>query len=239
MNDRKPLRCLVVDDEPPAREMLMRYIAEMPALTLQGTCGNALEALERLQSEGTDLLFLDIHMPQLKGTDLLRILRQPPPVILTTAFPDYALEGYELDVVDYLLKPVRFDRFIKAVNKVLQADRTQPEPSAPPEKAPESPFVYIRADRKMVKVPLSEILYVESMKDYVKVVTQNGPLLTKQSITAMEAMLPGRAFLRTHRSFIVSIEKIRAYTHELIEMDKIEIPIGKLYRQQVLKVLGG
>ena len=238
MNDRKPLRCLVVDDEPPARDLLARYIGALPALELQGTCANALEALGRLQTEGTDLLFLDIHMPQLKGNELLRILRNPPPVIFTTAHPEYALEGYELDVADYLLKPVQFDRFLKAVGKVLDGvNLTAAEPVAG--KPDAAPFVYLRVDRKMVKVPLADILYVESMKDYVKFITRTGVLVTKQSITAMEAMLPESDFLRTHRSFIVSKAHVRAYTHELLEVEKTEIPIGKLYRQQVLRALGG
>lgn len=239
MTERKPLRCLVVDDEPPARELLSRYIGALPALELQGTCAHALEALERLQSEGTDLLFLDIHMPQLKGNELLRILRNPPPVIFTTAHPEYALEGYELDVVDYLLKPLQFDRFLKAVGKVLESTGSVAPESPPPRGDAPAPFLYLRVDRKMVKVPLEDILFVESMKDYVKVNTRNGVLVTKQSITAMEAMLPEAHFLRTHRSFIVSKAQVRAYTHELLEIGAAEVPIGKLYRQQVLKALGG
>ncbi|RYY95157.1 MAG: response regulator transcription factor [Chitinophagaceae bacterium] len=237
MNERKPIRCLVVDDEPPAREVLSRYIAALPALELQGTCANALEALERLQTEGTDLLFLDIHMPQLKGNELLRILRNPPPVIFTTAHPEYALEGYELDVTDFLLKPVQFDRFLKAVGKVIDGAPAPEAAATRPEAA--TPFVYLRADRKMVKVPLADIFYVESMKDYVKVTTRSGVLVTKQSITAMEAMLPESEFLRTHRSFIVSKAQVRAYTHELLDIGNTEVPIGKLYRQQVLRALGG
>lgn len=236
MPDNHPIRCLIVDDEPPARDVLRRYIAEVPLLTLAGECGNAIEALGLLQHQGVDLMFLDISMPQLKGTDLLKILKHPPRVIFTTAHAEYALEGYELDAVDYLLKPIQFDRFLKAVNKVYQV--VAPNGVQQKEELKKESFVYFRVDRKMVKVMLEDILYAESMKDYVKVFTRNGPIVTKQSITSLEAMLPECAFIRTHRSFIVAIDKIRSFTSELIEIDRTEIPIGKLFRQGVLKVLG-
>ena len=244
MHMTKPIRCLIVDDEPPARDIIRRYIAEMPMLELAGECGNAIEALGILQHRSIDLVFLDIRMPQLKGTELVRTLKNPPRVIFTTAHADYALEGYELDIVDYLLKPIQFDRFVKAVNKTLQPAKNFEGPEdMPPAAAFESEprkeaFVYFRSDRKMVKVMLQEILYVESMKDYVKVYTTTGVIITKQSITSVEAMLPDASFIRVHRSFIVSIGKIRSFTHELVEIDKMEIPIGKLYRHEVRKVLG-
>jgi two-component system, LytTR family, response regulator len=237
MPDAKTIRCLIVDDEPPARTIIRNYIADMPMLQLAGECGNAIEVLSFLQQQPVDLLFLDISMPQLKGTELMKILKHPPRVIFTTAHAEYALEGYELDAVDYLLKPVQFNRFVKAVQKAFQfAAPVVTEPVAPEEERKES-FVYFRADRKMVKVMLHDILYVESMKDYVKVVTAGGVLVTKQSITAVEAMLPEQAFVRTHRSFIIATSKIKSYTHEVIELEKGEVPIGKLYRNSVLKML--
>ncbi|AXY76749.1 DNA-binding response regulator [Paraflavitalea soli] len=243
MNELKTIRCLVVDDEPPAREVIRRYVQDVPTLHLAGECANAVQALGALQQQAIDLIFLDIRMPQLDGTTFLKTLKNPPKVIFTTAYPEYALEGYELDVVDYLLKPVRFDRFLKAVNKAFplgsqQADTTSvlSTPAAQEEKKSES-FVYFRADRKMQKVMLHDILYIESMKDYVKIVTTAGTLITKQSITSVEAMLSEKLFVRTHRSFIVAIEKIRSYTNELIEIETTEIPIGKLYRNGVMKML--
>jgi len=243
MNELKTIRCLVVDDEPPAREVIRRYVQDVPTLTLAGECANAVQALGVLQQQAIDLIFLDIRMPQLDGTAFLKTLKNPPRVIFTTAYPEYALEGYELDVVDYLLKPVRFDRFLKAVNKAYPLGSQQADaasvfsaPTAPEEKKSES-FVYFRADRKMQKVMLHDILYIESMKDYVKIVTTSGVLITKQSITSVEAMLSEKLFVRTHRSFIVAIEKIRSYTNELIEINSTEIPIGKLYRNGVLKLL--
>ena len=239
MQSSKALRCVIVDDEPPAREIIRRYVAEMPLLDLVGECANAIQAITLLQQTKVDLLFLDIRMPQLNGNDFLKTIRNAPRVIITTAYPDYALEGYELDVVDYLLKPIHFDRFVKAVNKTLQLTQFVPEAetvSAETETAAEL-FVYFRADRKMVKVMLKEILYVESMKDYVKIVTTSGSIISKQSISSVEEMLPEKKFVRTHRSFIVSLEKIRSFTNELIEIGNTEIPIGKLYRNTVIKML--
>jgi len=207
-------------------------------LELAGECGNAMEALNILQHRPVDLLFLDVRMPQLKGTELVKILKNPPKVIFTTAHADYALEGYELDVVDYLLKPIQFDRWVKAVSKAFQTVWPPEGAMASSEGARKDSFVYFRMDRKMVKVMLQDILYVESMKDYVKVHTSDGIIITKQSISSVEAMLPEQSFIRTHRSYIVNIDKIRSYTHELIEIDKVEIPIGKLFRNGVRKVLG-
>jgi DNA-binding LytR/AlgR family response regulator len=240
MHNPPPIQCLIVDDEPPARDVLRRYIESLPSLALSGECGNAVEAMGFLQRQPVDLLFLDIHMPQLKGIDLLRILSNPPKVILTTAHAEYALEGYSLDVVDYLLKPIQFDRFLKAVSKAFQyAKPIASNPITPAnEEVRKEPYIYLRADRKMIKVLLQDILYVESMKDYIKVFTTNGIIVTKQSITSMEAMLPEQSFIRTHRSFIASVGKIKSFTSELIEIEKAEIPIGKLYRSQVMKQLG-
>lgn len=264
MSDIKPIRCLIVDDEPPAREVIRRYVQDVPTLLLAGECSHAVQALTFLQQQAVDLIFLDIRMPQLDGTAFLKTLKNPPRVIFTTAYAEYALEGYELDVVDYLLKPVRFDRFLKAVNKAFPvaagsgslaldnmpagiivpgmtatgfpADITTTG-FAVEDKSHES-FVYFRADRKMQKVMLCDILYIESMKDYVKVVTRHGMIITKQSITSVEAMLSDKLFVRTHRSYIVAVDKIRSYTNELIEIEKTEIPIGKLYRNGVMKVIG-
>jgi two-component system, LytTR family, response regulator len=238
MDEPQTIRCLIIDDEPPAREIIRRYVQEIPTLQLMGECANAIQALTALQQHPVDLLFLDIRMPQLNGTDFIKTLKNPPKVIFTTAFSEYALEGYELDVVDYLMKPIRFDRFLKAVNKAYPLTGSALKPAAPTvieEKKNES-FVYFRADRKMVKVMLDDILYIESMKDYIKVNTVHGVIITKQSISSVEAMLPEKLFVRTHRSFIVSINKIKSFTNELVEVDKTDIPIGKLFRNGVMKV---
>jgi two-component system, LytTR family, response regulator len=240
MSEGTIIRCLIVDDEPPAREVIRRYVEEVPMLQLVGECPNAVKALSILQQQTVDLLFLDIRMPQLDGTSFLKTLKNPPPVILTTAYTEYALEGYELDVVDYLVKPIRFDRFLKAVNKAFPLNGNLPEAAAAPviaEKKNES-FVYFRADRKMIKVMLQDILYIESMKDYVKIFTlSQGVIITKQSITSVENMLPGNLFVRSHRSFIIAVNRIKSFTNELIEIENAEIPIGKLYRNGVMKAL--
>jgi DNA-binding LytR/AlgR family response regulator len=240
MNDTQTIRCLIIDDEPPAREIIRRYVQEIPSLQLMGECANAIQALTVLQQQSIDLLFLDIRMPQLNGTDFIKTLKTPPKVIFTTAFAEYALEGYELDVVDFLMKPIRFDRFLKAVNKAypVNGSPTALKPVAAPvvEEKKNDSFVYFRADRKMVKVMLDDILYIESMKDYIKVHTMQSVIITKQSISSVEAMLPDKLFVRTHRSFIVSINKIKSFTNELVEIDKTDIPIGKLFRNGVMKV---
>jgi len=240
MPEQTTIRCLIIDDEPPAREIIRRYIDDIPHLQLMAECSNAVQALSFLQQKEVDLIFLDIRMPQLNGNAFLKILKNPPKVIFTTAYAEYALEGYELDVVDYLLKPVKFDRFLKAVNKAFELNNKSGADTLiqHEENRKDSPFVYFRADRKMIKVMLGDILYIESMKDYIKVVTVNGNIITKQSITSVEAMLPESRFIRSHRSFIVSLHKIKSFTTEVIEIDKEEIPIGKLYKGAVLKVLG-
>lgn len=238
MSDISIIRCLVIDDEPPAREIIRRYIEQVPSLQLVGECANAIQAFSLLQQQSVDLLFLDIRMPQLNGNDFIKTLKNPPKVIFTTAYSEYAVEGYELDAIDYLVKPIPFDRFLKAVNKAYQQGSVKTNLPAPVEEKKNDPFVYFRADRKMVKVMLQDISYIESMKDYIKVFTTNGTIITKQSISSVEAMLPEKKFIRTHRSFIISLDKIKSFTSELIEIDKTEIPIGKLYRNGVMKVLG-
>ena len=233
------IKCLIIDDEPPAREVLKRYVEQLPMLQLTGECSNAIQAIGMLQQQDIDLLFLDIRMPQLNGIDFLRTLNTPPKIIFTTAFAEYAVEGYELDIADYLMKPIRFDRFIKAVNKAFPKQPTidTEEKFQPLEEKRTESFVYFRADRKMVKVLLNDILYIESMKDYVKVCTTHNTIITKQSLSSVETMLPEKKFIRTHRSFIVAIHHISTFTNEIIEVKKTEIPIGKLYRNAVLKRL--
>lgn len=238
MDNPDLLKCLVIDDEPPARDIIRRYINEVPVIELAGECGNALQSIALLQQKAVDLIFLDIKMPQMNGNDFLKAIRNPPPVIFTTAYSEYALEGYDLDVIDYLLKPIKFDRFIKAVNKAfLFKGHAKFEIRQPVEPAKEENFVYFRSERKMIKVMLQDILYIESMKDYIKIFTMGEVIITKQSLSSVEAMLPAKEFMRTHRSYIVSLSKIKSYTHEIMEIDKAEIPIGKLYRNDVIQTL--
>lgn len=234
-------KCIIVDDEPLARDVVRRYVEQVPTLQLVSEFGNAIAANLYLQENDIDLIFLDIRMPQLNGTDFVRSLRNVPKIIFTTAHKEYAHEGFDLDVVDYLLKPIRFDRFLKAVNKAFP--RKDPESitetlQPQSENRPAESFIYVRVDRKMIKVVLDEILYIESERDYVKLFTSKGYILTRQTIASIEAMLSEKQFTRIHRSFIVSVNKVKSFTHETVEVDKKELPIGKLYRNSFLKLVG-
>lgn len=231
------LKCLLVDDEPPALKILSTYLDQMDNLELVGTCADALEAMQLLKERPVDVVFLDIKMPRLLGTEFIRTLRNPPRVIFTTAHKDYALEGFELDAVDYLLKPFSFERFLRAVNKLTTGnDQPAVEPATG---TPMEPFLYFRAERKMIKVELSAIRYVESLKDYSRIVcTGDKPLMVKKPISSIEQMLPADRFLRIHRSFIVAIDKITAFTQNDVEIGQQEIPIGKLYRYQLIRLAG-
>lgn len=235
------IKCLIVDDEPMARDVIRRYIEKVPILQLMGECGNAIDAMVFMHNDPVDLIFLDIRMPHLSGTDFVKSLRNIPKVIFTTAHKEYALEGFELDVVDYLLKPIRIDRFLRAVSKAFPQKKEELTANNPTgisqDKKINSGFIYLRADRKMFKVMLEDILYIESSGDYLKVFTQNSSILTRQTISSIEAMLSDNEFIRIHRSFIVSIKKIDSYTHEIVAIGKKELPIGKFYLNSFLKLL--
>lgn len=229
-------RCLLVDDEPPALEVLRHYIEATPMLEIIHECNHAIGAFEYLRMNPVDLIFLDVQMPKLLGTELLKSLNHPPKVIFTTAFRDYAVEGFELGAIDYLLKPYSFDRFLKAVHKVLELEQKTTGVKEQPVVSTER-FLYVKADRKMVKVMIDDILYVESLKDYVRIFTGERQIITKQTITALEDMLPDDDFVRIHRSFIVSIRKIDSYNQHAVFVKKSELPIGPLYKLDIMKRL--
>lgn len=238
--NNKIITCLAVDDEPPALQVIEKYVTSIPSLKLAATCSNAVDALAVLQNNQIDLLFLDIQMPYILGTDFMRTLSNPPKVIFTTAFRKYAVEGFDLDAVDYLLKPISFERFLKAVNKVMKLNLPVTESiSINTVKKNETvdAFIYLRADRKNIKVNLDDILFIESLKDYIKMVTKEKTIVTKQSISSLEENLPGHLFIRIHRSFIVAVNKIVAYTPELIQINKYELPVSRSYRHEVEKTL--
>jgi DNA-binding LytR/AlgR family response regulator len=233
----RTLKCIIVDDEPLAIEILESYIAKIDQLEIAGTFRNAVSAFTFLQSNAVDLIFLDIQMPKLTGIDFLKTLKDPPKVIFTTAFRDYAVDGFELEVVDYLLKPIPFERFLKAVAKVMHTPAAVSTPlPAKPEIATED-FVYFKVDKKMVKTRMSEILFIESIKDYVKVRTVEKDIITQQKISYLEESLPKELFLRVHRSFIVNVSKVDAYSATDIELGKHQVPIGRNYKNDVGKVL--
>jgi DNA-binding LytR/AlgR family response regulator len=232
------IRCLLVDDEPPALNVLASHISNINGYEIVGQCKNAIEALEILQSKTIDLIFLDIKMPKILGTDFLRTLSRPPKVIFVTAYDDYAVEGYELDAVDYLVKPVSFERFLKAVTKVKRlvdnettkhTEEYMPNPDA---------FVYLKVDRHMQKVLINDIDYIEGWKHYIKVFLTGGKhLVVKESITAIDNLLSEHKFLRVHRSFIVSMNRISGYNGLSVLINSTEIPIGRLYKQAVMEIL--
>ncbi len=229
------IKCIIVDDEPLAIEVLESYVDRINNLEVVATCKNAIKAFEILQTEQVDLIFLDIQMPKLTGIDFLKSLTKPPKVIFTTAYRDYAIQSYELDVVDYLLKPISFDRFLKAVGKVFDVNSTSSNDNDTISE--DNDYIYLKADKKMVKVRLHEILYIESLKDYVRVKTSNKDVITHQKISYLEEKLPEECFMRIHRSFIVATKKIETYSATVIEVPGKELPIGRLYKQGVLERL--
>lgn len=229
------IKCIIVDDEPLAIEILESYVAKVDRLQLASTFRNAVSAFTFLQQHSVDLIFLDIQMPKLSGIDFLKTLKNPPKVIFTTAFRDYALQGFELEIVDYLLKPIPFDRFLKAVAKVLHQPATISN-SSKPDVVPDN-YVYFKVDKKMIKTKMADVLYIESIKDYVKVRTGEREIVTQQKISYLEESLPREQFLRIHRSFIVNLEKIDAYSATDVEIGKHSIPIGRNYKNDVMKIL--
>jgi DNA-binding LytR/AlgR family response regulator len=233
------IRCLVIDDEPPAIEVLKKHIAKLPALELMGTAYNAVDGLALVQGKSIDLLLLDIQMPKILGTDFIRTLKKPPKIIFTTAYRKYAVEGFELDAVDYLLKPISFERFLKAVNKVMDLQLKGSEASSPTElgKINQNRFMHFKVDRKIQKILLDDILYIESLKDYIRVVTTSKTIVSKQSISSLEERLPKDSFIRIHRSYIVALNKIDSSTKELIEIGKKELPVSRMYRNELSKML--
>jgi len=229
------VKCIIVDDEPLAIEILESYVAKVEQLQLTGTFRNAVSAFTFLQQHSVDLIFLDIQMPKLSGIDFLKTLKQPPKVIFTTAFRDYALQGFELEIVDYLLKPIPFDRFLRAVAKVLHQP-ANPSTGIKQDTPPDN-YVYFKVDKKMIKTKMADVLYIESIKDYVKVKTPDREIVTQQKISYLEESLPREQFLRIHRSFIVNLEKIDAYSATDVEIGKHSIPIGRNYKNDVMKIL--
>ena len=218
-------KCIIVDDEPPAIKVIKKYVDSVSQLELIGTCNNAFQTMELLSNEKVDLVFLDIHMPKLMGTEMLRTLQHPPKVIFTTAHKDFAIEAFELDAIDYLLNPISFERFLKAVNKFCHVANVENAITQN-----NSGFLYFRSDRKMVKVLLDEITFIESFKDYIIIHRLNNEdIKVKQTLGSVEKMLPQKMFERIHRSYIVSIKKVTAFTNSDVEIGKTELPIGRSY----------
>ncbi|MEM1135908.1 MAG: LytTR family DNA-binding domain-containing protein [Bacteroidota bacterium] len=236
------LKCLVVDDEVLAITLLEKYIGQTTGLELLASTKDPIKALELLQEEIIDILFLDIQMPGLTGIELLKLLPQKPVVILTTAYSEYAVAGYQLDVTDYLLKPFSLDRFQQAVNKAKQVKAVQQQVLKKAGKLSmheEKKFINVKADHKIYKVRFNEIKYIEGLKEYVSFYTDEKRIIALESLKKLETLLPANQFMRVHKSYIVAIDQIKALEGNLLEIKDKKIPIGKTYRQEVVKKIFG
>jgi len=234
------MNVIIVDDEPLAQDVLETYINQIPELNLIRKCNNALEANEALKNNDVDLMFLDIQMPQLTGIDFLKTLAKPPMVVFTTAYPNYAIEGFELDALDYLLKPISLERFMKSVNKAdelygLKQNRTEIV------EGENNDFFFVKADKKLIKINYDDILYIEGLKDYVIIRSNTGRVITLQTMKSLESKLPSNIFKRIHRSYIMNLDHIKAVVGNMIELSEKgqvkHIPIGKNYRDELLEII--
>jgi DNA-binding LytR/AlgR family response regulator len=232
----KKYSCIIVEDEPIAAEVLEDYINQIPFLELKGVCSDAIYAMEKLQKENIDLIFLDIHLPKLKGFDFIKTLKNQPSIIITSAYEEYALKGYELNVTDYLLKPIEFNRFLMAVNKLNHKDAN--EKAAEISYGVDREHLFFNVSKKLVKIYLDDILYIESMREYIRITTKEKNILTKMQLGEIEEMLPKNSFLRVHRSFIVSKPKIDAFSPAKIEISGKTLPIGRNYKELVISTMG-
>ena len=229
------MRTLIVDDEHPARNLLVAYLSKLPDLTLLGTCKNALEALPYLQQGEVDLMFLDIQMPNLSGLELLRTLKRPPLAVFTTAYAAHAVDGFELDAVDYLVKPFSFERFVQSVNKAATLHRVhQAPPQQPREPVPDDHF-FVKSDYKLVKLRYQDILYIEGMREYVAIHTHGKRHVVYQTMKHLVELLPSQAFVRIHKSYIVALPKIEAVYGNTVELAGKELPIGKSYKARFME----
>lgn len=223
--------CLIIDDEPLAIEVIESHLEKLEMFEIAGKCSNAIEAFKILSAKKIDLLFLDIQLPGLKGTDFLKQLTEPPSVILTTAYRKYALESYELNVVDYLLKPISFARFIKAVNKFFKLEKTKSVDLSDNNQSQEINYIYVSVNKKVHKIYFDDIIYIESLRDYITIHLSGKKLVTKYAISAFKELLPPNNFLQIHRSFIISLKKVKGFTGNTIDLGGIELPIGRNYKK--------
>ena len=237
----KTINCIIADDEALARDVIQSHVSQLDRLNVVATCTTGLEVYSVIKDVQADLLLLDIQMPQLTGIDLLKTLHHRPAVIITTAYREYALDGYELNVIDYLLKPISFERFLKAIDKYeswINPGHANSQPISPPENGPVAdPFIYVKSDKKMVRIVLKDILYLEGLKDYIKIHTRSNQVVTYQTLTYFEEKLPTGQFMRVHRSYIVSLNHISSFTALALTIGVFPIPIGSTYAKEVLRRL--
>ena len=235
----KIVQCIIVDDEPVAREILESHLAKIDAVNVVASCKNALEAFNAISTGSVDLVFLDINMPEISGLSFAKSINSNIKIIFTTAYREYAVDGFDLRAVDYLLKPISFERLLQAINK-YQDENMPVKNIATEEITPEkSDFIFVRSDRKMIKINFSEIAFIESLSDYVKIHLVDKVVVTRETITNIEVRLPQKDFMRIHRSYIVSLAGISSFTNEYVEIGKHEIPISRSYKNDVLQKLEG
>jgi DNA-binding LytR/AlgR family response regulator len=234
------LSCIIVDDESLALDLLEDNVAKVPFLKLEARCRNAFEALEYLQNQQVDLIFLDIQMPGITGVQFLEGLTQKPMVIFVTAYQQYALEGFNLDVIDYVLKPISFERFLKASNKALDYYKSQVEPKISSPDPNKIEYIFIHADYSLMKIMLEDIFYIEGLKDYIKihVSTQKYPIVCRMTMKSIEEKLPSNDFLRIHKSYIVSLKKVESIRNQKIKIGENHIPLSDNYSEQFYKTIG-
>ncbi|HKK63444.1 MAG TPA: LytTR family DNA-binding domain-containing protein [Bacteroidales bacterium] len=237
----KEIKAIVVDDEPLALEVIENYSNKIPSLSIIKQCHSAMEAAEELSKSNYDLLILDIQMPQITGIELVKSLTHPPHIIFTTAHSDFAVEGFDLNAVDFLLKPFTFDRFLKAIQKVNQRATETQRSNTEDTNDSDPPFIYVKADKKLTKVNFDDIYYIEGLKDYVIIKRAKDRIVTLQTMKGLEKKLPSNLFMRVHRSYILALDKIEAVVGNSVELnisgEKKSIPIGKNYRDEILQVI--
>jgi DNA-binding LytR/AlgR family response regulator len=226
--------CIIIDDEPIAREILENHLSKIDAIKVIASCKNAVEAFNEINSNTVDLIFLDINMPEISGLSFAKSINANIKVVFTTAYREYAVDGFNLQAVDYLLKPISFERLLQAVNKYLGEKVSVASESKQEIIEEKNDYIFVRSDRKMIKINFSEITYIESLSDYVKIHLQDKTIVTRETISNIEAKLPQKDFIRIHRSYIVSIAKIESFTNEFIEVGKKAIPISRSYKKDVL-----
>lgn len=230
-------RCLIIDDEPLAIKLIKTHLSKLDSFEVAGECSNALKAVEFLKREHIDLMFLDINMPEITGLDFLKSLPNPPYVIITTAYREYAIDGYDLDVIDFLLKPISFERFLKAINRYCNRTNPFQKNSNGQTNTSEIRHVFIQDGKNIYKIPYADLLYLEGFGEYVKVVTVSKTHLVRDSLSDFEQKLPADHFMRIHKSYIVNLEKITGYSSVHVMLKKIELPIGRIYREKVGTIL--
>ncbi len=234
----RTINCIIVDDEPVAREILVSHLEKIEQVKVVASCKNAMEAFQAVQADHVDLIFLDINMPEISGLSFARSMNRDMKIIFTTAYREYAVDGFDLQAVDYLLKPISFERLLQGIRKYLDENAIPKRTSAAEQPEVQADYIFVRADRKMVKISFHEISYIESVGDYLKIhLGEKETVLTRDTLSNMEARLPGTDFLRVHRSYIVSVAHIDSYTSDTIGIGKYEIPISRSYQEEVMKRL--